>query len=312
MDAELTWANLMARTHEAPDGFSSTKPAQAHFTTSVDVGNHIAKLVLARCEAAASRHGIEQPWIVDVGAGSGRLLAQLIALGFPADRLIGVDVRPAPDLPVHWIQGVAPACVPPVQGLLFAHEFLDDVPVDVVAEGQVVDHRGTPIGPAHPDDLAWLQQWAGSDSGVVGRRRDEAWRTLVSRVAEGEAIAVDYTTTEPVGHWRGRRAVAAPGRTSVRASTCGPAGPPPEGGSCRSTGCSPASLRSTWGRPRNWRCCATGRASAPSAGSSPIGPSCCEVATTHWRVATTSQQQQRGLQQMPGSTGDPASVGSPA
>lgn len=211
MDAELTWANLMARTHEAPGGFSSTQPAQAHFTTSVDVGNHIAKLVLARCEAAASRHGIEQPWIVDVGAGSGRLLAQLIALGFPADRLIGVDVRPAPDLPVHWIQGVAPACVPPVQGLLFAHEFLDDVPVDVVAEGQVVDHRGTPIGPAHPDDLAWLQQWAGSDSGVVGRRRDEAWRTLVSRVAEGEAIAVDYTTTEPVGHWRGRRAVAAPG-----------------------------------------------------------------------------------------------------
>ena len=86
MDAELTWANLMARTHEAPGGFSSTQPAQAHFTTSVDVGTHIAAVVLARCEAAAGRHGIERPWIVDVGAGSGRLLAQLIALGFPADR----------------------------------------------------------------------------------------------------------------------------------------------------------------------------------------------------------------------------------
>ncbi len=211
MDAELTWANLMARTHEAPGGFSSTHPAEAHFTTSVDVGTHIAAVVLARCEAAAGRHGIERPWIVDVGAGSGRLLAQLIALGFPADRLIGVDVRSAPDLPVHWIQGRAPGCVPPVRGLLFAHEFLDDVPVDVVADGQVVDHRGTPIGPAHPDDLAWLLQWTGSDTGVVGRRRDDVWRTLTSRVVVGEAIAVDYPTTHPVGHWRGRRTVAVPG-----------------------------------------------------------------------------------------------------
>ena len=205
MDAELTRSQVMARTHEAGDGFSRTQPAEEHFTTSIDVGNHVTKVVMQRCLAAARRHGIAEPWIVDVGAGSGRLLAHMIDLGFPAERLIGVDVRPAPDLPVHWIQGVAPACVPAVRGLLFAHEFLDDVPVEVVTDGLVLDRDGVPVGPAAPADLAWLQKWREGDSGVVGRRRDEVWRTLTSRVVVGEAIAVDYAGGGPVGHWRGRR-----------------------------------------------------------------------------------------------------------
>lgn len=211
MDAELTWSRVMTRTHESVDGFSRTQSAEDHFTTSVDVGRHVAALVLARCLAAADRHRIADPWIVDVGAGSGRLLAQLLELGFPAERLVGVDVRPAPHLPVRWIQGVAPDCVPPVRGLLLAHEFLDDVAVEVIADGQVLDPDGTPVGVADPEDLAWLQRWSGSDSGVVGRRRDEAWRALVSRVLVGEAIAVDYPGGGPVGHWRGRRTEAIAG-----------------------------------------------------------------------------------------------------
>lgn len=192
-------------------GFSHTQRAEDHFTTSVDIGDHVARVVLARSLAAADRHGIEQPWIVDVGAGGGRLLGQLLDLGFPGDRLLGVDVRPAPDLPVQWVQGVAPECVPEVRGVLFCHEFLDDVAVEVVADGQVLGRDGAPVGPAEPEDVAWLRRWTGGDSGVVGRRRDQVWRTLVSRVVLGEAIAVDYVASDLGGHWHGRRCAPADG-----------------------------------------------------------------------------------------------------
>ena len=139
MDARhLTWSEAIAWTHQSPAGFSRRHRAEEHFSTSIGVGDHVARVVLERCRAAAGRHGISSPWIVDVGAGDGLLLRQLLKLGFPAEQLVGVDVRPAPvDLPVRWIQGVAPACVPRFAGLLFAHEFLDDVPAEYVVDGRL-------------------------------------------------------------------------------------------------------------------------------------------------------------------------------
>lgn len=206
MDAELTWAQAMVGAHQVPGGFSFTDRAEDHFTTSIRIGNHIAQVVKARCRSAAQRHGIARPWIVDVGAGDGLLLRQLVALGFPADRLLGIDVRPRPDgLDVEWIQAVAPDCVPRIEGLLFAHEFLDDIPADVVENAQVLSVAGTPVAPATPQDLGWLDEWAGGDSGVVGWRRDDAWSALVAKVAVGEAVAVDYPGPRIVGHHRGRR-----------------------------------------------------------------------------------------------------------
>ena len=213
MDARLTWAQAMAWTHEV--AFSPHEPAHRHFTTSIDVGDHIARVVLDRCRAAAARHGIDRPWIVDVGAGSGRLLRQLLELGFPADRLIGVDVRPAPQLPVGWIQGLAPECLPQVEGLVFAHEFLDDIPVEVVHGGRVqtVGGRRGPV--AAPADRQWAASWG---DGPGGRHRDEVWSRIVSAVSAGEAIAVDYPRSAPVGHRTGRRLPAYPdGRTDISA-----------------------------------------------------------------------------------------------
>jgi hypothetical protein len=191
----------MAWTHTGAGGFSRRHPREDHFVTSVDIGNHIARVVLARCEAAARRHGIPDPWIVDVGAGDGRLLADLLALGFPGDRLLGVDVRPAPDLPVRWVQAVAPDCLPRISGVLFAHEFLDDVPAQVVVGGHVLTARGTPGPAADPEDLAWQRRWG---KAVVGRSRDVAWARLVDSVAVGEAIAVDYRGDSICGQRRGR------------------------------------------------------------------------------------------------------------
>lgn len=208
MDAGLTgatWAQAMAWTHHGEQGFSRRHQAEEHFSTSLDVGDHIARVVLERCLAAADRHRIRDPWIVDVGSGSGRLLAQLLDLGFPCRRLLGIDVREAPDLPVRWIRGVAPGCLPQVRGVLFAHEFLDDVPVEVVEDGWLLRHDAGRAGRAGPQDVAWLRHWRAGDSGVVGRYRDAVWAALVATVEVGEAIAVDYAGELPVGHRSGRR-----------------------------------------------------------------------------------------------------------
>lgn len=200
MDADLgsgTWAELMRRTHHR-----GGVRGEEHFATSIDVDDQVARLVLRRCQAVALRQGIARPWIVDVGAGSGRLLAQLLHLGFPADRLLGVDVRPAPDLPVRWIQGVAPDCLPMLSGLVVAHEFLDDIPAEVIRDGRVERVDGT-LGPAASSpEVVWAERWG---EGVCGLTRDVAWEQIVGRVVAGEAIAVDFTGGLPVGHRRGRR-----------------------------------------------------------------------------------------------------------
>ena len=211
----MTWAQATARTHQEPDGFSARHRAQDHFATSVSVGDHVARVVLEHCEDAARRHGVRHPYIVDVGSGDGRLLRQLLDLGFPAGRLIGVDVRPPPaDLPVGWIQGVAPACLPDFDGLLFAHEFLDDIGADRVVDGRVetVDAAGrvTTGGRADEEDLAWLRRWTGGATGLVGRARDEAWVRMVAAVGRGEAIAVDFRGDRHLGYRRGRRVDATP------------------------------------------------------------------------------------------------------
>lgn len=192
-----TWSEAMRWTHQ-----DHGVCAEEHFSTSIDVGDHVARLLLRRCEALR----IERPWIVDVGAGRGRLLRQLLDLGFPGDRLLGVDVRPAPDLPVQWIQGVAPDCLPEVAGLVFAHEFLDDVPADVVRAGRVELVDGS-LGPAAtPAQVEWAQRWG---EGLCGVSRDDAWARIVASVRVGEAIAVDYTGGL-VGHLRGRRTAPIP------------------------------------------------------------------------------------------------------
>lgn len=203
----------MRLAHQRPDGFSARHRPEQHFTTSVQVGNHVARYLMSR----VAELDIDDPWIVDVGAGSGTLLRQLIALGFPPSRLHGVDVRARPaDLDVAWTQAVAPAGVPQVHGLLFAHEFLDDIPVDLVRDGWVLTVDGDPLAPASPSDLEWLRRWAGGDSGVVGAPRDVAWAQLAGRLVAGEAIAVDFAGTGPLGYRWGREVMPVPdGRTDI-------------------------------------------------------------------------------------------------
>ena len=202
------------------DGAGSTGPA-THFRTSAHVGATLARafLVLLR-EVDARLGGPSTLDVVDVGAGRGELLAGLLGLAEPtlAERLraVGVDLLPRPaglDPRIAWVQGAAPDAVPrEVRGLLVAHEWLDELPVDVVVaddEGVLrtvlVDGAGaeTTSGDVDPATSAWLERWwpdvAAGDRAEAGPARDAAWLACVRRLAAGTALAVDY------GHVRDER-----------------------------------------------------------------------------------------------------------
>lgn len=202
-----------------PEGPGLAGPA-AHFRTANHVGPVLVQALLVLLREVDAR--LDRPTaldVVDVGAGGGELLAELLAQAEPSLaprlRLVGVDLLPRPaglDPRIVWIQGAAPESVPPLRGLLVAHEWLDELPVDVVAldddsvlRSVLVDDHGTESlgGPVSAESVAWVDRWwsglSTGDRAEVGTARDAAWRDCVHRVVAGTALAVDY------GHMRAER-----------------------------------------------------------------------------------------------------------
>ncbi|MEV6397320.1 SAM-dependent methyltransferase [Streptomyces sp. NPDC051907] len=208
-----------------PDGFYRRPEGPAgHFRTSVHASPLFAAAVARLLLATAEEHGIAEPALVDMGAGRGELLTGVLAAlpaGFPvrayaverAARPAGVDPR------VEWAQE------PPagVSGLLFANEWLDNVPVDVAeADGRGVpryvlvradgtERLGDPVvGP----DADWLARWwpltEPGTRAEIGRPRDEAWARAAGCLDRGLAVAVDYahdaSSRPPFGTLTGFRA----------------------------------------------------------------------------------------------------------
>ncbi len=197
-----------------PDGFYRRELPGDHFRTSVTASPLFASAIRVLADRVDAALGCPDPFdIVDVGAGDGRLL---MGLGEVPSRwrLTGVE-----------LSGRFGAEIPVMTGLLVANEWLDNVPLDVLVHGRVVeiDEAGTerPGGPADPADLAWAEQWwPGAERVEVGRSRDAAWAHAVSRVNRGLAVAVDY------GHLRGDR------RTTLTGYRAGQQVAPVPDGSC--------------------------------------------------------------------------------
>lgn len=208
-----------AATEEAlygPDGFFVREAPAAHFRTSVHASARYAVAVaelLSRVDRALGAPA--ELDLVDVGAGRGELLTGVLA-AVPdtlAARLRPYAVeraaRPAGlDPRVRW-------CVRPpdgVRGLLFANEWLDNVPCEVaetdgagvwrqvlVARSDGSERLGAPVT---GQDAEWLARWwplpKQPEAGLraeIGRPRDMAWRSAMSTVAAGLAVAVDYAHT---------------------------------------------------------------------------------------------------------------------
>ncbi|MFJ4581256.1 SAM-dependent methyltransferase [Streptomyces echinatus] len=197
-----------------PGGFYRRPEGPAgHFRTSVHASPLFARAVaglLCRVDGALGRPAVLD--FVDMGAGRGELVTGVLA-ALPADvaarvRAYAVDVADRPaglDARITWLRELPDE----VSGLLFANEWLDNVPVDVVE----VDSAGVPrlvlvtedgserLGePVTGEEAGWLARWwpLPAEEGLraeIGLPRDRAWGAAVGRVVRGLAVAVDYAHT---------------------------------------------------------------------------------------------------------------------
>ncbi|MGW0226085.1 SAM-dependent methyltransferase [Streptomyces tendae] len=216
-----TWRGWREATHEAlygPEGFyrAGAHGPAGHFRTSVHASPLFAGAVarlLCRVDEALGRPAVLD--FVDLGAGRGELVTGVLA-ALPADvaartRAYAVEVAARPegvDRRVQWLTR------PPdgVTGLLFANEWLDNVPVEVaevdaagVARRVLVrddgaERLGEPVAGA---EAVWLTRWwpLPGEEGLraeIGLPRDAAWASAVAALDGGDgglAVAVDYAHT---------------------------------------------------------------------------------------------------------------------
>ena len=184
------WGAAIQEALYGPAGFYRRHVPAAHFQTSVGFPEY-AQAVRRLADEVDASLGRPDPYdVVDVGAGQGELL---LGLGDVPGRwrLTAVEVRDDPGGPLRWTSRV-----PPVTGLLVANEWLDNVAVDVVEHGRLVEVSASGderLGrPAPLAALAWCRRWWPRGRAEVGRDRDLAWAGAVAQVQRGLAVAMDY------------------------------------------------------------------------------------------------------------------------
>ncbi|MFD7062381.1 SAM-dependent methyltransferase [Streptomyces sp. NPDC059906] len=235
------WRGWREATQEAlygPEGFYRAGPEgpAGHFRTSVHASPLFAGAVarlLCRVDEALGRPAVLD--FVDMAAGRGELVAGVLA-ALPADvaartRAYAVEVAARPeglDRRVQWL----PRPPDGVTGLLFANEWLDNVPVDVaevdaagvarrvLVRGDGAERLGEPVAGAEAE---WLARWWPLDAeegrrAEIGLPRDEAWASAVAALDAGLAAAADYAHTAAArppfgtltGFWAGRETEPVP------------------------------------------------------------------------------------------------------
>lgn len=213
-DTTGKWRGWRAAAESAlygPGGFYHRPEGPAgHFRTSVHASPLFAEAVarlLGRVDETLGRPRALD--FVDMAAGRGELVTGVLA-ALPADlatrtRAYAVELADRPaglDQRIEWLSE------PPrgITGLLFANEWLDNVPVEIaetdsagVARRVLVRPDGTErLGePFSGAEARWLTRWwpLPAEEGLraeVGLPRDEAWAAAVATVGRGLAVAVDY------------------------------------------------------------------------------------------------------------------------
>ncbi|MFH9723902.1 SAM-dependent methyltransferase [Streptomyces sp. NPDC017254] len=230
------WREATERALYGPGGFYLRPEGPAgHFRTSVHASPLFAAAVARLLGEVAEELGTAEVALVDVGAGRGELLSGVLAATDAGAGAAGNGPPGALRVRAYAVERAArPAGLDPriewtdrlprgVRGLLFANEWLDNVPVDVAeadAEGTAryveVSADGTErlAGPVSGPDAEWLARWwplrEPGTRAEIGRPRDEAWAAAVACLAEGRAVAVDYAHVRaarpPFGSLTGFRA----------------------------------------------------------------------------------------------------------
>ncbi|MYS06260.1 hypothetical protein GTW71_07360, partial [Streptomyces sp. SID6041] len=255
------WRQATERALYGPGGFYLRPEGPAgHFRTSVHASPLFAGAVARLLAEVAEELGTSEIDLVDVGAGRGELLTGVLSAienggtgtpggtsgGVPggtpgsvsagttagtpgAPTAAGLTVRayaverasrPAGlDPRVEWTDRLPRG----VCGLIFANEWLDNVPVDVAEADSTGTARYVEVradgserlgGPVSGADAEWLARWwplrEPGTRAEIGRPRDEAWASAVASLAAGRAVAVDYAHVRenrpPFGSLAGFRA----------------------------------------------------------------------------------------------------------
>ncbi|WP_354641189.1 SAM-dependent methyltransferase [Kitasatospora camelliae] len=225
----MDWMRWRPATEHAlyrPDGgfYRRSEGPAGHFRTSVHASPRYAAAVarlLTEVDEALGRPA--ELALIDVGAGRGELLTGVLA-ALPAHaaarlRPYAVELadRPAglPDR-VEWTDRVPEGAT----GLLFANEWLDNVPLDVAERDEDGRLRYVEVSPEGEErlgaelgaaDARWAGQWWPEGERIeLGGPRDEAWAAAVGALDRGLAVAVDYAHTRatrpPFGTLTGFRA----------------------------------------------------------------------------------------------------------
>ncbi|NGO70119.1 SAM-dependent methyltransferase [Streptomyces boncukensis] len=212
--APVRWRTAAEQALYGPDGFYTREAPGSHFRTSVHASALFAQAVARLLLRVDTALGHPAPLdLVDVGGGRGELAHGVLEAlsGTEAERRVRVRVierGPRPeraDPRVGWEDELpGPGSV---AGLVFANEWLDNVPLDIagtdgagVPRYVLTDRAGRErLGPPlEAEDAAWLARWwplAGAGPGAraeVGRPRDEAWTAAVRALGGGLAVAADY------------------------------------------------------------------------------------------------------------------------
>jgi SAM-dependent MidA family methyltransferase len=224
----MTWRTAMREALYGSGGFYARgeRPA-AHFRTSAHASARYAAAMLALLrEVDAALDHPPRLDLVDVGAGQGELLTDMLAQALQP----GPDAQPAARPPLagrivaHAVEvaprppGLGPQIrwreAPParITGLVIASEWLDNIPLDiaeltpdgpriVLVDSATGAEQGGPT--ASQADLAWLSQWwplrQPGARAELGHPRCAAWAGVVGRLDRGLAVAADY------GHRLGSR-----------------------------------------------------------------------------------------------------------
>ena len=218
-----SWFDAWVESAYGTDGFWRIHSPDAHFRTAAASSPLIVKMLAALID---SRDEISS--VVDVGAGSGRLLAELSAIR-PGLQLLGIDLRERPKgltSQVGWAQdlwdvrygcwtsGEAGAALDQSEPvMIICSEWLDDLPCPVAmrhADGwrEVIINDGgnEQAGPRLSNEQrAWADRWwPGGDRAEIGVTRDRAWVELINMISSrgGCALMIDY------GHTAARRPVS--------------------------------------------------------------------------------------------------------
>ncbi len=186
-----------------------------HFSTATQGIHRIGELLARALLGMMDQEGLDT--FVDVGCGRGELLEEVHRLG-PHVRCVGVDIvgRPPLSKPIGWIQSPGGDQLPDEldvlrDTLVFANEWLDVVPC-VIAEmdedGELREvlvnlssgdeQLGDVVTGADREWCRWFWPTEHLDPGdrvEIGETRDTAWDRLLTRLASGLAVAVDYGHT---------------------------------------------------------------------------------------------------------------------